>query len=195
MTTGEKSQFPLTRLASKYIEMQKDGRLLSVRSSIGIVRSRIEDLAKRIDLNEAPDRLENIHKLWNAYKLSLSEHERAESAKELDEEFEKAYHDYASWKQIFDAIDIDRKLVESEVKVIKDIHAVLTVEDAYELTAQLLSAIITTINSENTIPDHTKVIILKRMQYEFTRIVGDKFSTGSGGSGPETDDAIGGVVD
>jgi hypothetical protein len=96
---------------------------------------------------------------------------------------------------MFEAIDIDRKLVESEVKIIKDIHAVLTVEDAYELTAQLLGAIISTTQGMENIPDPVKLHFLKRIQYEFTRIVGDRLGAGSGGSSPEDSGAESGELD
>jgi hypothetical protein len=195
MTTGEQSSFPLTRLASKYVQMQKDGRILSNHASLEMVRKRIADLAERIDLNQAPDRLNNIHVLWEQYKRDRGSPAEFTSRTSLDEEFEKAYHDYASWKQMFEAIDLDRKLVESEVKVIKDIHAVLSVEDAYELTAQLLGAIISTTNGMKDVPDPIKLHFLQRIQYEFTRIVGDKFGEGAGGSGTEDSDTESGELD
>ena len=193
--TGEKSQFPLTRLAAKYNDMQRNGKLLSNRASLDVVRDRIRQLAERIDMNEAPDRLANIRELWIDYKKNKNTMDEIMCMKLLDEEFERAYHDYAAWKQMFEAIDIDRKLVESEVKIIKDIHAVLTVEDAYELTAQLLGAIISTTQGMENIPDSVKLHFLKRIQYEFTRIVGDRLGAGSGGSSPEDSGAESGELD
>jgi len=194
MTTGKGSNFQLTRLAAKYNEMQKDGRLLSNRASMEVVRKRIHQLLERIDVNEAPDRLKNIKKLWDDVKISEGAMRDANSNL-LDEEFEKAYHDYASWKQMFEAIDLDKKLVESEVKIIKDIHAVLTVEDAYELTAQLLAAIIATTNGMIGVEDSVKLNFLKRIQYEFTRVVGDRLGTRPGGSSGEADNSEGGELD
>jgi hypothetical protein len=195
MTSGKDSNFPLTRLASKYVMMKKDGRLLSNRASIEVIRGRIEQLAERIDLNQAPDRLENLRKKWERYKQTQGMVDEAASRAELDDEFESAYHDYASWKQMFDAIDLDRKLVESEVKIIKDIRATLTAEDAYELVAQLMAAIITTTNGMKDIPESVKTHFLKRIQYEFTRIVGDRGRESSDGSGGEDYDSEGGELD
>ena len=60
MTTGSGSSFPLTRLAAKYNQMTGDGRVLSNRRAIEIVRMRIQQLAARIDLNEAPDRMARL---------------------------------------------------------------------------------------------------------------------------------------
>jgi len=195
LKSGENSGFPLTRLASKYMEMKQDGRLLSNRASLEVIRDRISQLAERIDLDKAPDRLENIRKLWEKYKLNKGFPDEKVHMQEVDEEFERAYHDYASWKQMFEAIDLDRKLVESEVKIIKDIRAVLTAEDAYELTAQLLAAIISTTNSMEGVDDHIKLNFLKRIQYEFTRVVGDRINKGPGGGGREVDTAEGGELD
>ena len=193
--SGNNSQFQLTRLAGKYLEMQTDGRLLSNKASIEVIRKRITDLAERIDMNQAPDRLANIQKLWFEYKSKKGEPDEKLAMIALDEEFERAYHDYASWKQIFEAIDLDRKLVESEVKIIKDIHATLTAEDAYKLTAQLLAAIISTVQGTPEIPDHTKINFLKRIQYEFTRIVGEKLDPRHRGSSEQDSDAEGSELD
>jgi hypothetical protein len=84
--------------------------------------------------------------------------------KEIDEQFAAAREDYLSWEQMFNAIDVRRKMVDSEVKVAKDIQAILTAEDAYELVAKLLACVIQIENDPNK---------LKQIQYEFTRIVGD----------------------
>lgn len=194
-TNGKQSTMKLTQLASKYIEMQKDGRLLSNRASIEVIRDRIRQLAERIDLNQAPDRLANLKQLWEDYKFHRGQVDEGIYRDLVDQEFEKAYHDYASWKQMFEAVDLDRKLVESEVKIIKDIKAVLTAEDAYELSAQLLAAIIQTVNGMKDIPDKTKLYFMRRIQYEFTRIVGSGTEERVEGGVAEDSDAEGSTVD
>jgi len=157
----------LTRIAAKYNEMQKDGRLLSNRHSIEIVRKRIDELSQRIDMNQAPDRLANLAKLWVKFRNEFDNNKVIEAkvtAKAVDAEFEKAYHDYAAWQQMFEALDLDRKMVESEVKIAKDIQAMLTAEDAYELMGEVFAAIMRHVKEPKT---------LKALQYEFARIVGD----------------------
>lgn len=186
MTNGSGSQFPLTRLAAKYNAMMKDGRVLSNRQSLEIVRTRIQQLADRIDLNDAPDRMMNIAAMWKKYRDLMGRGAETEArllAVEIDEEFEKAYHDYAAWNQMFGALDLDRKMVESEVKVLKEIKAIITVEDAYELAAKLMGAVM------NVETDPKK---LKQVQYEFTRIIGEsgdnagtRFGEDDWGSGGE----------
>jgi len=166
MNGGQKSNFPLVRLAGKYKEMQEDGRLLSNRHSIQIVRYRIGELLERIDQNEAPDRLMKLMKLWKKFQKVryTDELEMVKVQKELDAEFESAYHDYAAWKQMFDAVNLEKDLVESEVKIAKDLKSILTAEDAYEMIAKVFAIIM-------QIEDDPKK--LKRYQYELTRMVGD----------------------
>lgn len=173
---GSSSQFPLVRLAAKYHEIQENGRILSNRAGLEVVRERIRQLAERIDLNQAPDRLDKLQKLWTKFRQLEKDGLRIEAVEvkdQLDQEFEKAYHDYAAWKQMFEALDLDRKLVESETKILKDLNAILTAEDAYQLQAKILAVVVDTINGME-ISNSEKGHALKRLTYEFTRLVGDQ---------------------
>lgn len=173
--TGEDSRFPLTKAAAKYTAMRKDGRWLSNRAAIEVVRGRIMQLLERIDANEASDRLGNLYTIWTKMRKAEKDGDGIAVAKmkiQLDEEFEGVYHDYASWKQLFEVVDLDRKLTESEVKIVKDLKAMLTAEDANEFAAKLLAANIDAINGAPDIPDSTRVYLLKRINYEFGRITG-----------------------
>lgn len=200
--SGSQSHFPLVRLAAKYNAVKEDGRILSNRSSIEIVRERIRGLAERIDLNEAPDRLAKLNELWEkikAFRRSGKELEARGVEIEMDDEFEKAYHDYAAWKQMFDAIDLDRKLVESEAKVMKDLRAIMTAEDAYELTAKILASIMSAVNGSTDLNPTGKGRLIKRIQYDIIRLVGDRSSVeaseGFGGGDGEILDAEPSEVD
>lgn len=193
--TGKSSDFPLMRLASKYAEMQTDGRLLSNRQSIEIVRYRIQELLQRLQDKDAPERFQKLYKLWQRFKTQTDKMEEHIMRLELDEIFEAIFHDYAAWENMFLALDLDRKLVESEVKIIKDIKALLTAEDAYRLTSQLLASIMDAVNETDGMTDIAKNKFLKRIQYEFTRIVGDGFEEGTEPGGGEVIDSGPGDVD
>lgn len=199
---GSHSQFPLVKLAARYNEMRKEGRLLSLRGTLEVVRHRITVLAERIDLNEAPDRLAVLSKLWEKFRQQEQNGNSVEAVvtkREIDTAFAAAREDYAAWQQMFDAIDLDRKLVESEVKIIKEIRATLTAEDAYKLTAQLLGIIIETVNAHSELTPETKSDLLKRIAYEFTKLVGDGINTknviGVERRGPEVIDPESGDLD
>lgn len=167
MVDGRNSKFPLVKLASKYKQMTTDGRLLSNRHSIEIVRYRIGELLERIDTNQAPDRLMNLMKIWKKFshaRFHGDDLEVLKYQKMLDAEFEAAYHDYAAWKQMFEAVDLEKNLVESEVRIAKDLKAIMTVEDGYEMIAKIFAIIM------DVEDDPQK---LKRYQYEITKLVGD----------------------
>jgi phage shock protein A len=200
--TGEHSRFQISRLAAKYIELKEDGRFLSNRHSMAIIRQRVQQLAERIDLNEAPDRLERIMKLWREYReVGGGSGDGPDAIKirfQLEAAFESAFHDYAAWQQMFDALELDRKMVESEVKIAKDLKAILTAEDAYELAAKLLGSIIEAAGSI-IIDDTIRGRLLKRIEYEFAKLIGDRSSRevdpGFGGSGREIIDSVASSVD
>lgn len=167
LTTGKGSNFKLTRLAAKAAEMERSGVLLTNRKSIDVVRERLSELLTRVDAREMGERLAVLYKLWGKYNEHLLNNEEVEALKmreAINQEFDKVYHDYNSWSQIMDVIDLDRKLVESEVKIAKDMQAMLTAEDAYELMAKVFAAIMRHVKDP---------MILKALQYEFTTIVGD----------------------
>lgn len=195
MTTGAGSSFPLVRLSAKYQEMMKNGRVLSNRHSIEIIRDRVMQLMERIDENDAPDRLNTLEKLWERYKTQKEAGQNVEAvitAAEIDTAFAAARTDFAVWNQMLQLLDLDRKMVESEVKIAKEIKAIITAEEAFELVAKLMASIFSSVNSMETLSIHDKGILLKRIQYEFTRIVGDnigeEFEEGIGASVGETID-------
>jgi len=168
MTTGSGSSFPIMRLAAKYNEMRKNGQLLSNRHAVEIIDDRITQLAERIDLNDAPDRMKKLSDLWAEYKVAQAKRDEVEELSiriQLDDEFEKAYHDYMAWNQMFSAFDLRRKMVESEVKVLQSIKGIISAEEAYELVAKLLAATVRVVGDE---PKK-----LKQVQYEFSRIIGE----------------------
>lgn len=201
IVTGEGSKFAIAKLASKYLELTKDGRFLSNRHSMEIIRTRVQQLAERIDMNEAPDRLRRLSELWADFLIQDANGDQLEARKTkimISAEFEAAYHDYAAWTQMFDALDLDRKMVESEVKIAKDLKAILTAEDAYELAAKLLASIIEAAQSI-ILEDNVRSKFLKRIQYEFAKLVGDRGSReddeGLGGSSREIIDSVSSSLD
>lgn len=184
MTTGKGSNFQLTRIAASYNEIQGNGRILSNRKAMEIIWKRVEQLAERIDLNEAPERMAKIQKLWVEFRALTAQEKEVEAlivAKEIDAEFDAAYHDYMAWRQMFDALEIHSKMTESEVKIMKDMRALMTAEDAYELVAQVMAVLL------QVLQDDPKK--LKEAQFALTRIIGEN-NSGSGrgrresGSGP-----------
>ena len=169
MTTGERSSFPLLRLAASYRKMVNDGGVLSNRKAIDIIDARVVQLLDRINVDEAPERVAKLYNLWGEYNQARQagrETEALSLAGKLNDEFEKIYHDYQAWKQMFEALDLRGKMVEREIKILGQIKALITVEQAYEMAAKMLAA------SMKVIGDDPKK--LKELQYEFIRITGER---------------------
>lgn len=169
MSTGERSSFPLVRLAASYRKMANDGSVLSNRKAIDIIDARVVQLLDRINLDEAPERVTKIYNLWGEYKSARDDRRMEEArviSEKLDDEFDKIYHDYQAWKQMFEALDLRGKMVEREIKILGQIKALITIEQAYEMAAKMLAA------SMKVIGDDPKK--LKELQYEFIRITGER---------------------
>lgn len=176
MTTGKGSNFQLTRLAATYNEIQSNGRILSNRKAMDIIWLRVQQLAERIDTNQAPERMTNLQKLWANYRESLMNGESVQATllmRQIDDEFEAAYHDYVAWKQMFEALELHSKMTESEVKIMKDLRAIMTAEDAYELVAKVMAVLL------RVLQDDPKR--LKEAQFELGRLVGEGFDGRFGG--------------
>lgn len=162
------AKFPIVKLADRYRRMQEDARVLSNRASLEIIRSRIQQLAERIDLEDAPDRLQKIGDYWAEYmeaKLAGKGADVVMLEKKISREMDKAREDYMIWAQMFEALDLDSKLVEREIKVVKEIRAFLTAEDAYDLVAKLLAVV------TDVVDDPKK---LRVIQYKFTKAIGER---------------------
>lgn len=144
--------------------MTSDVRLTSMRPALAVVRERVFQLLDRIEENHEVDRIRKLKSIWETFKNSREYDVQMKARKALDEEFEKAYHDYKSWEEIYKALDLERKLSETEIKIIKDLHSMLTAEDAYHLVAQLLAAVFEVVDDPQQI---------KAIQYKFTSIIGD----------------------
>lgn len=166
MTTGSNSSFQITRLAARYNQMQKDGVVLSNRAAVDMIDTRIRQLLERVDVKEAPDRVAALYEKWkelNSYSIPSPEYYKAKM--EMDELFDRIYHDYAAWNQIFTALDLRGKMTEREIKALKEIKAIMTAEDGYELAAKLMAVVI------QVIGDDPKKI--KQVQYGFAKLIGE----------------------
>lgn len=167
MITGKGSSSQLVQIASKYNEIKNDGRILSNRKAMDILWHRVEQLAERIDLNEAPERMAKIKSMWEDFRslgIQGKEVEALVIAKAIDAEFEAAYHDYMAWRQMIDILEVHAKMTESEVKIMKDMRALMTAEDAYELVAKVMAVLL------RVLQDDPKK--LKEARYELEIIIG-----------------------
>lgn len=162
------NKFPIVKLAERYRAVVKDARILSLRGAIEVIRQRIANLAERIDMKDAPDRMARLNKYWVDYLQAKNDMDNAGMTvlqKQITEEFERGHDDYAAWNAMVQALDLERKLVGDEVKIIKEVRGILTAEDAHELVAKMLSIILRVFRDDK--------VKLRQVKYEFIRMIGD----------------------
>jgi len=187
MVTGKNSRSLIPRMASKYMEQTRDSMYILNKKSIDLVDARVVDLLERTDSEASPERVARIIKYWKelneavpGLKYDVVDDQQAYKAYvALDNEIDAAFHDYAAWKQIFEALELRRRHTESEMKILKDMKALMTAEDGMELVAQLFAAIMKVLRDEPKGPDYIHLI-----RIEFDRITGaavvGETETGSG---------------
>lgn len=176
-------------LAAMYEQAYQDPELLSIRPLLGLAAVRIQQLAARISDSESQNRWRSVLDGWREFRsLVFSEFgkglDRLESSDDLKDAFWKvyavmdgAYHDYQSWRDIFDFSRVYRELSESERKRLKEMQQMITAEEAFELVADLQAVI-----TEELADDHPQ--ILTRITNKFARRVGvkdDNWPSGSSG--------------
>lgn len=177
MTTGQGSSFPITRLAAKYNQMRTDGQVLSNRAAIEIIDQRITQLLERIDVDEAPNRVAKLYELWSDFVSTENGAEAALLKKKIGDEFDRIYHDYSAWNQMFTALDLRGKMTEREVKVLKEIKAIMTAEEGYHMLAKIMAINMRVIGND---PKR-----LKQLQYEYAKLIGESSDNVIEGTGED----------
>jgi len=188
IVTGKQSTSLVANLASKYIEMGKNGPLVSNTKVLTILDDRLVQLLDRIAENYSDQRIKKITGAWEDLKTSVpglrmwvKEQPTAQKAfGTLDSEVNKAYHDYESWNQVKEFMNLRAKVAKDQMSILKDARAMITAEDAYELSAQLLAAVVKVLGDD---PNGAKLI--KSIHGEFARILGEPYVEPVGPGEPE----------
>lgn len=164
----------LKDVAKKYQMILKNGTIMSNRYSVDLLDQRIQQLLERIDNDEAPERMAALYALFQDVKANQGKNEAAMYAalSAMDVVMEAAYHDYEAWKQIMEMLDVRRKLIDSEVKVVKDLKAILTAEQAYNMVAKMQAVIMDEVKDPKA---------LRRISYKFARLIGENNLEDAGG--------------
>lgn len=162
---GRTSRYLPTRLQESYEASISDKELLTLRHEIAVIDARINDLFQRVDIGESG-------KLWLKSKEVLLDLRKAlatqdtrkttEALIELDGLIRQGSSDYAAWDEVQTAIELRRRLVETERKRLMDMQAMISSEQATSLIHALSLAV-----KENVVDS----ITLSRIQTAFTRIL------------------------
>lgn len=142
--TGRYSKYLPARLAGRYEESSKDTKLLALREEVSLVDTRLADLLKRVDTNEAGYWWKELQRVHKEYQEAVGKSDipaMSRSLAELWHIIKAGVSDYAAWNEVYNVLEQRRKLVESERKRLVEMQMVITSERAMLLISALVSVV------------------------------------------------------
>lgn len=142
--TGRYSKYLPARLAGRYEESSADTELLALREEVSLVDSRLADLLKRVDTNEAGYWWKELQLVHKEYQEAVKKSDIAAMSKSLAELWhiiKAGVSDYAAWNEVYGVLEQRRKLVESERKRLIEMQQYLTAERAMLLISALVDIV------------------------------------------------------
>lgn len=175
----KRNTFKSKELAQRYEEAINDPELVALRRPLAITSARVQQLLDRVEDGVTTDLWKSATEAYAELKRGImtgSEEEIYRNIDLLDNIFKKVSDDYKSWSQVFEALDLQRKLSESERKRLLEMKQFVTAEEAMNMVRALTASIYKNVQDEMT---------LRRIIYEFSRITGANPSTSNNDSGTE----------
>lgn len=148
------------RLAQRYEEAEQDPELLSLRSELSLIDTRLHDVLQRVDSGDSG-------RLWRAFKDEVEAQEKNVndgfpiSFGKLKSLLTQGRNDWMAWNEIITMIDNRRKLALAEAKRLETMQQMITAGEAMNYAAQLLESVRRNIDDPET---------LNRIQNDFARI-------------------------
>lgn len=174
--------FKSEELARRYEELINDPELVALRKPLALINARVLQLLDRVEDGVTNNLWEQAIEVYADLKKAYMTSDEGEVQKNiviLDGIFKRVEDDYKSWAQVFDAIELQRKLSESERKRLIEMKQFITAEEAMEMVKKLTAAIYKNVQDPLT---------LRKIIYEFTRVTGSSprdYNTGFGDEGQQ----------
>lgn len=153
-THGRYSKYLPARLAERYQASQSDAELLALREEVSLVDTRLTDLLKRVDTNEAGYWWKELKRVHKEYLDAQNDGDIAAMKKALSEWGRILYagtSDYAAWNEVYNVLEQRRKLVESERKRLIEMQQVITSERAMLLISALVGIVQNHVTDSSTL--------------------------------------------
>lgn len=141
---GRYSKYLPARLAGRYEESSKDAELLALREEVSLVDSRLADLLKRVDTNEAGHWWKELRRVYKEFREAEGKADLAAMRASLFEWgriIQEGINDYAAWNEVQNTLEQRRKLVESERKRLVEMQQMITSERAMLLISALVGIV------------------------------------------------------
>lgn len=175
----KKSTFKSSELAQRYEEALEDPELVALRRPLALTSARIQQLLERVEDGVTDELWVGAAQAFDGLKVAIKKGDDLEIGKYLsilDGIFKRVEDDYQSWRQVFEALELQRKLSESERKRLVEMKQFITAQDAMEMVRALTSSVFKIVQDP---------LMLRRIVYEFSRITGVITPTSDTGLGEE----------
>jgi hypothetical protein len=152
--SGRYSKFLPAQMAAKYRDATKDPELLSLRSELALLDARTAELLGRMDTGESGAMWEALQQAWAAFRHARNRRDVPQmhlAIDKLDRLMDRQHTDHAAWREIGEAIEQRRKLVDSEQKRLIALQQVITAESALTLMGTLVDIITTHVTDQPTL--------------------------------------------
>lgn len=143
LRTGRHSKDLPQRLTSRVLEALQDPKLTELRDELALVDVRIGQLLSQLEEPGAHDGKAAAAALQQLQAAIAAQDQAAAAVamKVLEGAFAVTIHEHATWAEIQDAINVRRKLVESETRRLKALHQMVTTEEVMTLVSALSASV------------------------------------------------------
>jgi len=116
-THGKRSAYLPSNLVRDYHRHLNDPDALAAFDEIALVKSRVDELARRLDTRDSEGRMRAIRASWREVQRAQRSGDGGRLGRALDDHgaaVEAAWEDYAAWDGMAEALRLRQRLVESE---------------------------------------------------------------------------------
>lgn len=176
-------------VAEKYQQAVSDPELLNISKDVALIEVRLGQLLQRVDFAEDKQRIEDIFRQAKEVQIQLETENYAAAVTanaKLKDLIEKNQDDHAVWGDIFELLELRRRLVESEGNRLVRMNQMISAEDAMKLAIKLLEAVKRNVKDPN---------VYAAIAYEFAIATGTAHTARSPEREGEVRSGGSGVVD
>ena len=162
-------------LLEKYLRATSDTEILNLSDEIAVIQGRLAELLSDATQDGASALLAQKQlEVWKAMMAARRRRDSATYAEKLDELgelFREGTRVRNMWEEIYEALDILRKLQHREQRRRVEMHAMLTSEQAVSLMSEMVDLVYQNISDERVrlkIRDGMRDILLRRPQLTVT---------------------------
>ena len=152
--TGKYSRYIPERLLEKYKMAESDDILLTLKSEINLIDTRLLELVEKVGKSKGRREYKELIKLFDSFvfhKRNGNSKDQEVALAKLEVFLAEEQSDMEIWDEITNHVELRRKLVESERKRMLEAEQYLTVEQVMVLIGALTDIVVNEVEDEDTV--------------------------------------------